>query len=578
MEQLPTPYEEEEPSRNPFTGYDPHLEPPSFDDPYDSHIREGVMSAEAERRLIDDTTAAVIAFSYHGGVDSAFLQLARTGELDPERLTAEIAAANAEDIDYEGAMDALAAYCADRASRGAIAAIPDWADRASQELTRRHAVWDAAEVERHRDWLISDGLSAAEAEGRDIDHLTAREIARRLRPSGMGPLAELAGSGAIEAHGVVAELDDMVNADSGYDQEILALGSYVNSRQEAGETADIPGWNELGEDHTHRRRGVHAAGSSADAAAVRTPEAPTAELDTFSWADAATWHVDDEQTSDLDEAAAYAARLRALFELASQADAELSNRAETNKIWVGRCPYGNDRPGGMVMLRTPYGDVRIFETDSSERLAEEWEQLEREHAAYESATAGATGRGSGSARLDPEIWVGGLADYNAGRLHGAWMDATLSAEDLTDAARFMLRGSHQLGAEEAAVFDYSDFGELGLADDLGEHPSFATISKLASGLREHGEAYAAYVAVVGLHNLNDLDTFRDAYEGAYDTAEAWAEAHVAAMDDSNFQQHVPDWLAEHVHIDYEGLADDLSSTYETVARPGGGIYVFRTDV
>ncbi|WP_163512207.1 antirestriction protein ArdA [Fodinicola acaciae] len=579
MEQHPFRPFEAEPSRNPFTGYDPQLEPPYLDDPFDSHIREGVTSAEAEHRLIDDTTAAVIAFMYHDGLDSAFLRLARTGEVDAERLAAEIAAANAEDIDYEGAMDALAAYCADRAAAGETAAVLGWAERASEELSRRHAIWDVAEAERNRDWLIADGMAAAEAASCDIDHLTAREIARRLMRGSDGPLAALAATGVVDAHGVMQELDALVNADSGFDLEILFLGSYVNSRAEAGETAAVPGWTEL-TNHAPRRQ---PAAADIDTTTLRASTTESDhnlnEPDPFHWADAATWHTDDQQNSELDEAEVYAARLQALFELADHVDAELGDRTSLDDLWAGRCPYQDGRPGGIVMLRTPYADVRVFETDSDEALQAEWETLEREHEAYESAVAGAgLGQRSPNEPLEPTIWVASLADYTNGHLHGAWFDATLSAEELQDAANFLLRGSRTLGAEEPAIFDYSDFGRLGLDDDLGEHPSFATVSKLANGLREHGEAYAAYVAVVGLHNPNDLDTFADAYEGAYDSMHAWAEAHVAAMDDSNFQQYIPDWLAEHVHIDYEGLAEERSHYLDVVDRPGGGIYVFRTDV
>ncbi len=40
-----------------------------------------------------------------------------------------------------------------------------------------------------------------------------------------------------------------------------------------------------------------------------------------------------------------------------------------------------------------------------------------------------------------------LADYNAGVLHGAWLDATLEPDELAAAVQFMLRNSHEPDAE-----------------------------------------------------------------------------------------------------------------------------------
>ncbi len=52
-------------------------------------------------------------------------------------------------------------------------------------------------------------------------------------------------------------------------------------------------------------------------------------------------------------------------------------------------------------------------------------------------------RGEASSGIVPEIWVGSLADYNAGVLHGVWLDATLEPDELAAAVQFMLRNSHE---------------------------------------------------------------------------------------------------------------------------------------
>ena len=63
----------------------------------------------------------------------------------------------------------------------------------------------------------------------------------------------------------------------------------------------------------------------------------------------------------------------------------------------------------------------------------------------------------------PQIYLASLADYNAGRLHGTWIDATQEVEELAAAADRMLAGSQIVGAEEYAIHDFEGFGPRRLA-------------------------------------------------------------------------------------------------------------------
>ena len=58
----------------------------------------------------------------------------------------------------------------------------------------------------------------------------------------------------------------------------------------------------------------------------------------------------------------------------------------------------------------------------------------------------------------PRIYVACLAAYNNGILHGCWVDADQSFEDIWQEIRDMLASSPIPGAEEHAIHDYDGFG------------------------------------------------------------------------------------------------------------------------
>lgn len=88
----------------------------------------------------------------------------------------------------------------------------------------------------------------------------------------------------------------------------------------------------------------------------------------------------------------------------------------------------------------------MWQTSSDERLAQHWQQLQREHDAFIEATrahshetADRSNDDNDGQYLDdrtetagehyPEIWVGSLSGYNNGYMHGVWLDATLETDD-----------------------------------------------------------------------------------------------------------------------------------------------------
>jgi len=82
----------------------------------------------------------------------------------------------------------------------------------------------------------------------------------------------------------------------------------------------------------------------------------------------------------------------------------------------------------------------------------------------------------------PRIYVASLADYNAGRLHGRWIDADQPIQVIREEIAAMLAESKEhFGAEERAIHDHENVGGLSLSkSDEGD------LHELALGLGDDG--------------------------------------------------------------------------------------------
>src|SRR5690348_8373610 len=120
---------------------------------------------------------------------------------------------------------------------------------------------------------------------------------------------------------------------------------------------------------------------------------------------------------------------------------------------------------------------------------------EHEHRGGDSTQERATEQSERLAPPRPRIYVASLSDYNNGVLHGKWIDAAQEAEEIQTEISRMLAASptmRELGdpAEESAIHDHEDFAGF----EPGEYEDLETVSRVARGLAEHGEAFGAYVS------------------------------------------------------------------------------------
>jgi antirestriction protein len=171
----------------------------------------------------------------------------------------------------------------------------------------------------------------------------------------------------------------------------------------------------------------------------------------------------------------------------------------------------------------------------------------------------------------PRIYVANLSDYNAGILHGEWIDADQEPEELHVAVQAMLARSASEGAEESAIHDYEGFGHYA----VDEYTSLERVSRIARGIAEHGLAFSAWAAHV--ENEEDaLDRFEDAYRGSWDSIEDYASELLCDLGyDEAVANVLPELLQPYVKLDVESFARDLELSGDiTAVRHADGVWIF----
>jgi antirestriction protein len=165
----------------------------------------------------------------------------------------------------------------------------------------------------------------------------------------------------------------------------------------------------------------------------------------------------------------------------------------------------------------------------------------------------------------PRIYVACLAAYNGGRLHGEWIDADQSADNIQEAIKRMLSRSPEPHAEEWAIHDHESFGGI----EIKEYESIETVADIAAFLGEHGAA-----AVVAYNHYSDLEEARSAladhYYGEWSSLAEWAEDYLG---DTGGLENVPESLRN--YIDFERWADDLEMGGEIFSvEADGKLHIF----
>ena len=143
------------------------------------------------------------------------------------------------------------------------------------------------------------------------------------------------------------------------------------------------------------------------------------------------------------------------------------------------------------------------------------------------------------------IYVADLAAYNAGRLHGVWINATDEIEELQEQINKMLESSPEEFAEEYAIHDYEGFAGY----CFGEYEGIEAAHEIACFIEEYPEIGGELLNNFG----GDLEDARKAAEenycGCYKSLADYAEE----LTEETTQ--IPENLS--FYIDYERMGRDM---------------------
>ena len=168
----------------------------------------------------------------------------------------------------------------------------------------------------------------------------------------------------------------------------------------------------------------------------------------------------------------------------------------------------------------------------------------------------------------PRIYVACLSSYNAGRLHGRWIDCDQTAEEIREEIRLMLEESPESWAEEWAIHDYEGFGGL----SLHEHEDIGKLAELGELIGEHREVITYVVDHVG--GLDQLEEAKrlmeDCYSGEWNSLEDWAEDF---LESSGQIDQMPESMRS--YFDFKSYARDVELAGDVFTIDiDGNVHVF----
>lgn len=162
-----------------------------------------------------------------------------------------------------------------------------------------------------------------------------------------------------------------------------------------------------------------------------------------------------------------------------------------------------------------------------------------------------------------KIYVADLAEYNAGRLYGKWLnlDDYSDSEELKTAVYSVPKiNPYSSGKErnEYAIHAYTL--DYSYDPNFGEYPDLEAVFCYHELCNKHGEAFAVWFSCIksSIHSDDYSEwenSFGDSFEGEFSSYNELAEHFV----DEGLFGEIPDTIIN--YIDYEAIGRDLSFEY-----------------
>lgn len=158
------------------------------------------------------------------------------------------------------------------------------------------------------------------------------------------------------------------------------------------------------------------------------------------------------------------------------------------------------------------------------------------------------------------IYVASLSDYNAGRLHGCWIDLgeVDDIDDLWAKVNEMLARSREAGAEEWAIHDYEGFGGY----RLSESESFEKVLLLANLIANKGDAFSTWLendaSVIDGGDYGEIEeAFDESFAGEWGSEKEYAEHTVKELGWAGMSAEELGESQISSYLDYDAIARDL---------------------
>ncbi|HAV13886.1 MAG TPA: antirestriction protein ArdA [Opitutae bacterium] len=171
--------------------------------------------------------------------------------------------------------------------------------------------------------------------------------------------------------------------------------------------------------------------------------------------------------------------------------------------------------------------------------------------------------------LTPRIYVACLASYNAGILHGAWIDLD-GSESIEDRIADILKASPEEDAEEWAVHDQEACGQL---SEYAGTDTLNAIQEAYEKTEKEGiewEAFCEFCAHMG-HNIeaDTVEMFSEAYAGTWNSLIEWCENF---LEETGQLEAIPESLR--FYFDYAAFARDMEINDVFTIEHGGEVLIF----